>query len=65
MKSERQIRNFISGFGLEIESIRSSTHWVVKCIHNGKLLTIVISRSPSDGRSIKNLSQDIKRMMRG
>lgn len=62
MKTEHEVRRLFAEHDMTIHSIRRNGHWVVKAAKPGlpyRCFTVAVS--PSDGRSMKNLTASLKR----
>jgi hypothetical protein len=58
---ERDIRKMIAEFDVKIISLESNKHWKAHCEFNGKKFVVVISKTPSDDRALKNWKSWMKR----
>lgn len=64
LKTESQVKQYITSLGGEVLSIRKNSHWVVNAEFDGIPLWLTVPVTPSCARAMRNNSSWIRRRLR-
>jgi hypothetical protein len=64
VKKEREVRKFVEELGGTVVSITCNRHWKIRATFEDKQLTIVLSKTPSDHRTLLNKRSEIRNQLK-